>query len=119
MEALLYFLLGILALWAGMLVYGVYRRVGFTEEGWRQIRAIVYQAVDRGVELYRSSQMGLDAVVDAVMELIYEEVQAAPIPEEDKRFWSQERIRAMVRPVLEELVAKLGSDQQPEARGER
>lgn len=114
MQALLYFLLGVLALWAGTLVYGVYRRVGFTEEGWRQIRTIVYRAVARGVELYRSSQMGLDAVVDVVVDIIYEEIQASPIPTEDKRFWTKERIRAMVRPVLEELVAKLSLDRQPE-----
>lgn len=113
---MLYFILGVLALWAGVLTYGVYRRVGFTEEGWRQIRAIVFRAVDRGVELYRSSQMGLDEVVDVVVGIIYEEIQASPIPVEDKRFWSKERIRAMVRPVLEGLLAKIGTERQPQTK---
>lgn len=103
MEAVLYFLLGMLALGVAVAIYRVYRQTGFTEEGWRQIRTIVYQAIERGMEIYRTSQTSLEAVIDLVTDLIYQDIQHAPLPEEDKRFWTRERIRALVKPVLEEL----------------
>lgn len=105
-----YLFIALTAILAGLQIYQVYRREGLTPEGWEQIRKIVYEAIQQGLEIYKGAKLGLDQLVEILAEIIYRRLQGQDLPGPDRAFWTRERIATFIRPVIRELIAKLEAE---------
>lgn len=101
-----YLFIALTAILAAIQIYQVYRREGLTPEGWEQIRKIIYEAIQQGLEIYKGAKLGLDQLVEILAEIIYRRLQGQDLPGPDRTFWTRERISTFIRPVIRELIAK-------------
>jgi|GEM_PF-1772210 len=111
METVVYILVIAIMVLAAVLSVLTFKKDGFTAEGYRKVRQIIYQAIDDAISLTQQHPRTLEELTALVTTMIYERVQEADIPQEDKNFWTKERIAAVVTPVLESLLEK--TEEQP------
>lgn len=87
------------------------RRGDITEEGWRQIREIIYAVIDDVFALFRSGQVGIDSVVDEVVRIVKAKIDGAPVSVADKAFWTEARLRNIIAPVVRGLLERFRCQQ--------
>lgn len=75
-----------------------------TEEGWAEIRQIIYRAIDSAISLGRAANLGTEVIINEAVMITYREIQSFNLPEEDKNFWTQERLRNFIAPVIKALI---------------
>lgn len=111
MDVLVAILVGVVLGVAVAQVYRVIVSTGFTPEGWEKVREIVFEAIERGLQIYRSSKLGFDELVRTVADMIEEGIAAGDIPAADRRFWTTRNIELFVRPVLRELLERINREE--------
>ena len=80
------------------------KKEGFTPEGWSKVRKIVYEAIEDGIKLSQGKNISMDELIETIAQMIHSRLQRSDIPQEDKNFWSITRIKALIRPVIQEIL---------------
>lgn len=78
-----------------------------TEEGWEEIRQIIYRAIDNALAIGQAAGEGEEAIIEEAVRITYDEIQLSELPTEDKAFWTKERLRRFIAPVIGGLLNKL------------
>lgn len=104
MNTTVYVLIALLVGFGLAQILSIRRKGDITEEGWRKIREIIYTTIDDGIALYNAGKVGKDSLVDEVVRITKVRIDGSELPTEDKAFWTEERLRRLITPVMEGFV---------------
>jgi hypothetical protein len=107
MEYIVYAVGLIIVGFAAFQVWMIRKNGNFTEQGWAEIRVIAYDAISQLMQLY-TVKTDKEAFVEFVITSIKDEIdESENVTDIDKAFWSEDRLRAILKPVIEGLIAKI------------
>mgnify|MGYP001438390953 CR=1 FL=1 len=90
-------------------IYKIRKNGDLTEQGWAEIRIIAYQTIDDLMKLYQvksDKEKFIQFVVDTIRSKI---VNNENLTDVDKNFWTNERLTAIFKPVIEDLINQIES----------
>lgn len=109
MEYVVYFI-GLVMIFIGIWqIYKIRKSGDITEQGWAEVRMIGYRTIDRLLKL-QAVKTDKDLLSEYIVTEIKNEIDAAEaLTEQDRNFWTAERLTAIFKPAILGLIDQADS----------
>lgn len=87
-------------------IYMIRKSGNITEQGWSTIRELGYSTIQSLMQLYSVKTDKEQFIAFTVTTIREKIVESANLTEIDKNFWTEERLTAIFRPVINGLIEK-------------